>query len=93
MTIPCGSRAWSVGSRLGTSQSALSHGASTTPLARTPTAQLKAIVGVELRITRVQAKAKLGQNRSSADIDGVIDGLQARGDQRLAEETGRARRH
>ncbi len=55
-------------------------------------AQLKAIVGVELRITKVEAKAKLGQNRSSADIDGVIDGLQARGDQQLAVETARARR-
>ncbi len=55
-------------------------------------AQLKAIVGVELRITRVEAKAKLGQNRSSADIDGVIDGLQARGDQPLAAATARGRR-
>ncbi len=54
--------------------------------------QLKAIVGVELRITRVQAKAKLGQNRSSADIDGVIEGLQARGDQQLADATDAARR-
>jgi transcriptional regulator len=54
--------------------------------------QLKAIVGVELQITKVEAKAKLGQNRSSADIDGVIDGLRARGDQRLAAETASARR-
>jgi transcriptional regulator len=54
--------------------------------------QLKAIVGVELRITRVEAKAKLGQNRSSADLDGVIDGLRAHGDQRLADETASARR-
>jgi transcriptional regulator len=54
--------------------------------------QLKAIVGVELRITRVEAKAKLGQNRSSADIDGVIEGLQARGDQQLADATASSRR-
>jgi transcriptional regulator len=54
--------------------------------------QLKAIVGVELRVTRVEAKAKLGQNRSSADIDGVIDGLHARADHELAAETARARR-
>lgn len=54
--------------------------------------QLKAIVGVELKITRVQAKAKLGQNRSSADIDGVIEGLSVGGDQQLAAATARARR-
>ena len=54
--------------------------------------QLRAIVGVELRITRVEAKAKLGQNRSSADIDGVIDGLRADGDQQLADATISGRR-
>jgi transcriptional regulator len=37
--------------------------------------QLKAIVGLELQITRVEGKAKLSQNRSAADVDGVIDGL------------------
>ncbi|MDP9397118.1 MAG: FMN-binding negative transcriptional regulator [Actinomycetota bacterium] len=42
--------------------------------------QLRAIVGVELVITRVEAKAKLSQNRSAADVDGVIAGLQRRGD-------------
>lgn len=55
-------------------------------------AQLRAIVGVELRITRVEAKAKLGQNRSSADIDGVIEGLHADGEERLAEATANGRR-
>jgi transcriptional regulator len=39
--------------------------------------QLRAIVGVELAITRVEPKRKLSQNRSAADIDGVIDGLGA----------------
>ncbi len=38
-------------------------------------AVLNAIVGVEVRITRVQAKRKLSQNRPAADIAGVIDGL------------------
>lgn len=42
--------------------------------------QLRAIVGVELVITRVEAKAKLSQNRPAADIDGVVAGLTARGD-------------
>ncbi len=38
--------------------------------------QLRAIVGVELRISRVEAKAKLSQNRPAVDIDGVIAGLE-----------------
>jgi len=42
--------------------------------------QLRAIVGVELVITRIEAKAKLSQNRPAADIDGVVAGLTARGD-------------
>ena len=42
--------------------------------------QLRAIVGVELRITAVEAKAKFSQNRSDADRDGVRAGLRAVGD-------------
>jgi transcriptional regulator len=42
--------------------------------------QLRAIVGVELLIDRLEAKSKLTQNRSSADVDGVIDGLEAEGE-------------
>jgi transcriptional regulator len=42
--------------------------------------QLRAIVGVELTISRVEAKFKLSQNRPEADITGVVDGLEARGD-------------
>lgn len=38
-------------------------------------AMLKAIVGVELRVSRVEGKAKLSQNRSEADRRGVIAGL------------------
>lgn len=41
--------------------------------------QLRAIVGVELQITRVEAKFKLSQNRPEADVDGVIEGLGATG--------------
>ncbi|HTW12817.1 MAG TPA: FMN-binding negative transcriptional regulator [Solirubrobacteraceae bacterium] len=55
--------------------------------------QLRAVVGVELRISRIEAKAKLGQNRSAADLDGVIEGLSARGDQAAAAATRRARRN
>jgi transcriptional regulator len=39
--------------------------------------QIKAIVGVELAITRLEGKWKMSQNRSSADIDGVVRGLRA----------------
>jgi len=37
--------------------------------------QLRAIVGVELRISRIDAKFKLSQNRSDEDVAGVITGL------------------
>src|ERR1700724_4320649 len=33
--------------------------------------QLRAIVGLELQITRIEAKAKLSQNRSATDIPGI----------------------
>jgi transcriptional regulator len=39
--------------------------------------QARAIVGLELRISRLEAKAKLSQNRSDADIEGTISGLNA----------------
>ena len=37
--------------------------------------QLRAIVGVELTITSVEAKQKLSQNRSELDREGVVAGL------------------
>ena len=37
--------------------------------------QARAIVGLELRISRLEAKRKLSQNRSAADFEGVIEGL------------------
>ena len=37
--------------------------------------QLRAIVGIEIKITRIEAKFKLSQNRPAADIDGVIAAL------------------
>jgi transcriptional regulator len=42
--------------------------------------QLRAIVGVEVVLDRIQGKWKLSQNRSDADIEGVIDGLEALGE-------------
>jgi len=53
--------------------------------------QLRAIVGIELEITRIEAKAKLSQNRPAADVDGVIAGLRERGDEESAEAVERAR--
>jgi transcriptional regulator len=41
--------------------------------------QLRAIVGIELAVERVEAKAKLSQNRSEADRSGVVAGLRAEG--------------
>ena len=34
-----------------------------------------AIVGVEIEVTRLEGKWKMSQNRSGADIDGVVEGL------------------
>ncbi len=48
--------------------------------------QLKAIVGVEVPISRIEAKFKLSQNRSDADMDGVIEGLLDAGHPEVAEE-------
>ena len=39
--------------------------------------QLKAIVGIEVEIERIEAKWKLSQNRSAADVAGAIAGLEA----------------
>jgi transcriptional regulator len=55
--------------------------------------QVRAIVGVELIISRVEAKAKASQNRQPADVEGVIAGLTARGDTASADAVRRARDH
>jgi transcriptional regulator len=46
--------------------------------------QLRAIVGLEVAIRRIDAKFKLSQNRPEADIDGVVAGLRSVGDERAA---------
>jgi transcriptional regulator len=46
--------------------------------------QLRAIVGLELRITRIEAKAKLSQNRPVGDVAGIVAGQAARGQDRSA---------
>jgi transcriptional regulator len=55
--------------------------------------QLRGIVGVELTVTRVEGKAKLSQNRSRADREGVVAGLRKSGrpdEQGVAEEMATA---
>jgi transcriptional regulator len=37
--------------------------------------QMRAIVGVELEIDRIEGKWKMSQNRPAADVDGVVEGL------------------
>ena len=51
--------------------------------------QLRAIVGLELVISRVEAKFKLSQNRSAADIAGVVAGLTDEGQVDLATSSER----
>jgi transcriptional regulator len=41
---------------------------------------LKGIVGVEIRLTRLEGKWKLSQNRPATDQAGTVAGLEARGD-------------
>ncbi len=54
--------------------------------------QLRAIVGLELIISRVEAKFKMSQNRRETDIDGVVEGLAAEGLTAVSETVDRLRR-
>ena len=47
--------------------------------------QLKAIVGFELQIVRLEGKQKFNQNRSLEDRIGVIEGLRGLGDERKTQ--------
>jgi transcriptional regulator len=47
--------------------------------------QLKAIVGFEFRILRLEGKQKFNQNRSADDRLGVIEGLRSLGEERKTE--------
>jgi len=46
---------------------------------------LKAIVGFEIRVTRLEGKFKLGQNRSLEDVEGACQALEASGSQADSE--------
>jgi transcriptional regulator len=54
--------------------------------------QLRAIVGVEILIERIEAKAKLGQNRSAEDMAGAIAGLDESGEPEMAEAMRKVQR-
>lgn len=41
---------------------------------------VRGILGVEIRLERIEGKWKMSQNRGEADRAGVVDGLRARGD-------------
>lgn len=53
--------------------------------------QLKAIVGIQLNITAIEAKRKLSQNRSASDREGALEGL-GRSGLRGAADTARLMR-
>ncbi|MCJ2022222.1 FMN-binding negative transcriptional regulator [Methylobacterium sp. E-065] len=48
-------------------------------------AQVRALIGLEIPITRIEGKWKMSQNRTELDRAGVIAGFQAAGEAELAE--------
>ncbi|HEX5509685.1 MAG TPA: FMN-binding negative transcriptional regulator [Pseudolabrys sp.] len=58
-------------------------------------AQIKAVVGLEIPIARLEGKWKLSQNRPAADRAGVVAGLRDRGDeaQLMAAEVAKRSAH
>lgn len=52
----------------------------------------RAIVGIELEISSIEAKAKLSQNKSPEDVAGVVAGLRSLGDHSVADAVERANR-
>jgi transcriptional regulator len=52
--------------------------------------QLRHIVGLEIRISRLEGKRKLSQHHPREDREGAIRGLEARGNHRLAQAMAQA---
>ena len=46
---------------------------------------LKVIVGIEVEVTRLEGKRKLGQNRELRDVEGAVGALKERGHAEIAE--------
>lgn len=53
---------------------------------------LRAIVGVEIEVVRLEGKRKLSQNREARDVDGAVRALQERGQEALSSAMSGARR-
>ena len=53
---------------------------------------LRAIVGVEIEVVRLECKRKLSQNREARDVDGAVQALQERGQVALSSAMAEARR-
>ena len=53
-------------------------------------AQLRAIVGIEVRIASVEASVKMSQNRPVTDLAGIVDGLNSDGRNDLAAHVAEA---
>jgi transcriptional regulator len=48
--------------------------------------QIRAIVGVQLKLTRIEVSFKMSQNKSNADLNGVVSGLVDVGKDSIASE-------
>lgn len=46
---------------------------------------LQAIVGIEIEITRLEGKLKLGQHKPARDMQGAAEGLRGQGRHEIAE--------
>lgn len=55
--------------------------------------ELRHIVGIEVRITRLEGKRKLNQHHDEADFEGAIRGLETSGQHALAQAMRAAGRH
>lgn len=55
-------------------------------------AMVKAIVGIEVEIVRLEGKRKLSQNKEERDRDGAVAGARERGNAALSEAMARTRR-
>jgi transcriptional regulator len=42
-------------------------------------AMVRAVVGIEITIERLEGKSKLSQNREARDVQGAVEGLRERG--------------
>jgi transcriptional regulator len=53
--------------------------------------QLRAIVGVELKVSRIEVSFKMSQNKTKADLDGVIAGLLKDGKTNISDKVSELR--